>query len=81
MLVEEGFDWTIIANSHLARTLNDYPLTYGTNGVNNNPPNLADKVTTNGNNWWSGQIDGRGGTFAAPYSYQAHKAKYVNPET
>ncbi len=81
VLVEEGIEWTVVANSHLARTLNDYPINFGTSGVNTNPPNLADKVSTNGNNWWSGQIDGRGGTFAAPYSYQAHKAKYVNPET
>ncbi|WP_370392188.1 starch-binding protein [uncultured Winogradskyella sp.] len=81
VLVEEGFEWTVIANSHLARTLNDYPASFGTSGINTNPPNLADKVPNNGVNWWSGQIDGRGGTFAAPYSYQAHKAKYVNPET
>ena len=82
VLVEEGFEWSVIANSHLARTLNDYPNTnFGTSGVNTNPPNKADKVATNGVNWWSGQTDGRGGTFAAPYSYQAHKAKYVNPET
>lgn len=82
VLVEEGFEWSVIANSHLARTLNDYPNTnFGTSGVNTNPPNKADKVPTNGNNWWNGQTDGRGGTFAAPYSYQAHKAKYVNPET
>lgn len=81
ILVEEGFEWSIIANSHLARTLNDYPLNYGTSGCNIDPPNEADKVSTNGNNWWNGQIDGRGGTFAAPYCYQAHKAKYVDPET
>lgn len=82
VLVEEGFEWSVIANSHLARTLIDYPNTnFGTSGVNTNPPNKADKVATNGINWWNGQIDGRGGTFAAPYSYQAHKAKYVNPET
>jgi len=81
VLVEEGFNWSVIANSHLARTLSDYPITFGTSGVNDNLPNLADKVTTQGINWWSGQIDGRGGTFAAPYCYQAHKAKYVNPET
>lgn len=82
VLVEEGFEWTVIANSHLSRTLNDYPdNSFGTSGVNTNPPNKADKVPTNGTNWWSGQIDGRGGTFAAPYSYQAHKAKYVDPNT
>jgi len=81
VLKDEGFEWTIIANSHLARTLNDYPINYGTSGCNISPPNGADKVPTNGTNWWSGQIDGRGGTFAAPYCYQAHKAKYVDPNT
>ncbi len=81
ILVQEGFEWSIVANSHLARTMNDYPLSYGTNACNIDPPNKADKVSTNGTNWWSGQIDGRGGTFAAPYCYQAHKAKYIDPET
>jgi len=80
-LVEEGFEWSIIANSHLARTLNDYPLQFGTSVCNIDPPNKADKVPANGTHWWSGQIDGRGGSFAAPYCYQAHKAKYVDPST
>jgi len=81
VLVEEGFEWSVIANSHLARTLSDYPLSYGTSGCNIDPPNGADVTSFTGNNWWSGQIDGRGGTFAAPFCYQAHKAKYVDPET
>lgn len=81
VLLEEGFLWTVIANSHLARTLNDYPLTFGTNGCNIDPPNKADKVSTNGVNWHNGQIDGRGGQFAAPYCFTPHKAKYVDPET
>lgn len=80
VLVEEGFEWSIIANSHLARTLQDYPLNFGTSGCNLDPPNPADKVPALGVNWWSGQIDGRGGNFAAPYCYQAHIAKYVDPE-
>ena len=78
-LVEEGFEWVVVASSHLARTLNDYPLQYGTAGCNIDPPNKADKVAANGVNWWSGQIDGRGGAFAAPFCYQAHKAKYIDP--
>ncbi len=81
VLVEEGFEWSVIANSHLARTLDDYPINYGTSGTNIDPPNAADKVATKGVNWWNGQIDGRGGTFAAPYTYQAHKAQYIDPET
>ncbi len=81
VLSDEGFEWSVIANSHLARTLSDYPLSFGTSGCNMEPPNGADIVTTIGSNWWSGQIDGRGGTFAAPYCYQAHKAQYIDPET
>lgn len=81
VLLEEGFEWTVIANSHLARTLADYPLVFGTNGCNIDPPNKADKVLTTGNNWHNGQIDGRGGQFAAPYCFMPHKAQYVNPET
>lgn len=81
VLKDEGFNWTVIANSHLARTLADYPLVFGTNGCNIDPPNKADKVSTNGVNWHNGQIDGRGGQFAAPYCFTPHKAKYVDPET
>ena len=81
VLTEEGFDWTVVANSHLARTLSDYPLNFGTGGCNIDPPNPADIVQTTGNHWWNGQIDARGGTFAAPYCYQAHKAKYVDPNS
>lgn len=80
-LVDEGIEWSIVANSHLARTLNDYPLTYGTSGCNIDPPNKADIVSSNGVNWWSGQIDGRGGAFAAPYCYTPHKARYIDPAT
>lgn len=79
VLVEEGFEWTVIANSHLARTLSDYPLNFGTSGCNIDPPNAADIISLSGNNWWSGQIDGRGGAFAVPFCYQAHNARYVDP--
>ncbi|MEM9051293.1 MAG: T9SS type A sorting domain-containing protein [Bacteroidota bacterium] len=81
VLVEEGIEWTVIANSHIARTLQDYPLNFGTNGTNYDPPNAADVTNISGNNWWNGQIDGRGGTFAAPICYQPHWVRYVNPET
>ncbi|MBS3742447.1 MAG: hypothetical protein KGY74_10035, partial [Candidatus Cloacimonetes bacterium] len=80
-LVEEGLEWSVVANSHLARTCQDYPLSYGTDGCNIDPPNKADILGPVGESWWSGQLDGRGGTFCAPFSYQAHKAKYVDPET
>ncbi|MCX6266631.1 MAG: hypothetical protein NTW16_04645, partial [Bacteroidetes bacterium] len=33
-LTEEGFEWVVVASSHLARTLADYPLQFGTSGCN-----------------------------------------------
>ena len=79
-LVECGIEWSIIANSHLARTLSDYVHPYNING-NIEAPNRADQVPTKGNNWYDGLIDGRGSRLAAPYCYQTHKAQYIDPST
>lgn len=77
-LVECGIEWSVIANSHLARTLSDYVHPYNING-NIEAPNRADRVDTQGVNWFDATIDGRGSRLAVPYSYQAHKAHYVDP--
>lgn len=77
-LVECGIEWSVIANSHLARTLADYEHPYNMNG-NIDAPNPADQVATKGHNWFDAAIDGRGVRLAAPYCYQAHKAQYVDP--
>lgn len=85
VLVEEGYQWSIVANSHLARTCTNYldVAQRGNSGWNIDPPNRADQLGPNvpANQWWSGTIDGRGGAFPAPYAYQAHLAKYVDPNT
>jgi len=85
ILVEEGYQWSIVANSHLARTCTNYldVAQRGNSGWNIDPPNRADQLgpSVAANQWWSGTIDGRGGAFPAPFAYQAHLAKYVNPET
>ncbi len=79
-LVDCGIQWSVVANSHLARTLSDYVHPYNITG-NIEAPNKADIVTATGNNWFTGTIDGRGSLLAAPYCYQAHKAQYVDPST
>ncbi len=81
VLVEEGFQWSIVAGAHIARTLSDYPLSFGTNVCNYDPPNGADITAFTGNNWWNGQVDGRGGAFAAPMCYLPHYMRYVDPAT
>jgi hypothetical protein len=76
ILVEEGYQWSIVANSHLARTCTNYldVAQRGNSGWNIDPPNRADQLGPNvpANQWWSGTIDGRGGAFPAPFAYQAH---------
>ncbi|MBN2765117.1 MAG: starch-binding protein [Paludibacteraceae bacterium] len=79
-LVECNVEWSVIANSHLARTLSDYEHPYNING-NVDAPNRADRVPTAGQNWFDATIDGRGNRLAAPYCYQAHKAQYIDPAT
>jgi hypothetical protein len=80
-LTECGIEWSVIANSHLSRTLSDYPIKYGTGGTMCDLPNKADQVTTKGTTWFSAQKDARGGQFAVPYCYLPHKSKYIDPET
>lgn len=79
-LVECGIEWSVVPNSHLARTLSDYIHPFNING-NIDAPNRADQVETTGINWYDGTIDGRGSRLAAPYCYQAHKAQYIDPAT
>lgn len=85
ILTSEGYQWSIVANSHLARTCPNYMsvASRGTGGWNIDPPNKADQLgpTVPANQWYSGSRDARGGTFPAPFAYQAHKVKYVDPST
>ena len=90
VLADEGYQWTIVASHHLSRTLPAYMgnPTY-TDPANNSwkiyssPPNKADQLgSASGGNWWFGT--GNVGETAwnhAPYAYQLHRAKYVDPET
>lgn len=85
VLLDEGYEWVIVPNNHLARTCQNYMdvVQRGTSGWNIDPPNRADVLgpTVAAEQWYNGQIDGRGGTFPAPFAYQAHRTQWVNPET
>jgi hypothetical protein len=65
---ECGIEWSVITNSHLSKTLFNYPLKYGNGGTIYDVPNKANQVDTKGNNWISAQKDARGAYFAIPYS-------------
>ena len=89
-LADLGYEWAIVASHHLSRTLPSYMgnATY-TDPANNSwkiyssPPNKADLLNSaSGGAFWFGT--GNVGETAynhAPFAYQLHKAKYVNPDT
>lgn len=79
-LVEAGYEWVIVPNHHLSRTHPNYQQLHG-KGLYD-WPNKADQINPpNNGGWYSGEIDGRGSTESIPFSFQAHRAKYIDPET
>ena len=86
VLVEEGFDWSIVASHHLSRTCPTY-MNQGNisnnRGIFSSLPNRADLLgpsPTSG--WWYGEPNpGNAAWNVAPFAYQLHRAKYVNPQT
>ncbi len=86
VLADEGYQWAIVASHHLSRTSPTYSEKANPEGSYNifsSPPNRADQLgPTQANGWWFGTGNvGETAWNLAPFAYQLHKAKYVNPET
>ncbi|MGD9611801.1 MAG: hypothetical protein AB7V22_02745 [Kiritimatiellia bacterium] len=84
VLVDEGYEWSIVASHHLSRTCptyTDQADPEGSYNINSSPPNKADQLgpsPTTG--WWYGQPNpGNAAWNVSPFAYQLHKAQYVNP--
>lgn len=88
VLVDEGYEWTLVASHHISRTspsYNDRANPEGSYGIYSSPPNKADQISPrfdNVNQWWYGMPNpGNAAWNVAPFAYQLHRVKYVNPET
>ena len=88
VLVDEGFEWTLVASHHISRTspsYNDRANPQGAFNIYSSPPNKADQVSPrfdNTDQWWYGEPNpGNAAWNVAPFAYQLHRIKYVNPET
>jgi hypothetical protein len=86
VLVDEGYEWVIVPSHHLSRTCPTYQQVANPEGSYNifsSPPNRADQIgpsPTSG--WWYGMPNpGNAAWNVAPYAYQLHRVKHVNPET
>jgi len=86
VLAEEGYEWAIVASHHLSRTVpnyTDHADPEGSFNIFSSPPNKADLINPSiSDGWWFGTGNvGETAWNVAPFAYQLHKAKYVNPET
>ncbi|WOO41720.1 fibronectin type III domain-containing protein [Rubellicoccus peritrichatus] len=87
VLVEEGYEWVIVASHHLSRTcptyFDQFDLDNNQYGIFSSPPNRSDLLGPSPDNgwWYSEPNPGNAAWNVAPYAYQLHKSKYVNPET
>jgi hypothetical protein len=86
VLVDEGYQWSIVASHHLSRTCPtyfNYANPTGTFQIKSSPPNRADLLgpsPTTG--WWFAEPNpGNAAWNVSPFAYQLQKVKYVNPAT
>lgn len=86
VLVDEGYEWAIVASHHLSRTCPTYNTKADPEGsfnIASSPPNRADQMgpsPTEG--WWYSEPNpGNAAWNVSPFAYQLHKVKYVNPST
>ena len=82
VLAQEGIDWVIVSSEHLSRSCANFPVIYGTGGINCDPPNLADQLNPPQQNWYRKQIDrGCSPVSALPFGNVPHRARHVDPAT
>ena len=86
VLREEGYEWVIVASHHISRTCPTYNTKAnpeGTYNIYSSPPNKADQLGPSpSEGWWYLEPNpGNAAWNVAPFAYQLHKVKYVNPET
>jgi hypothetical protein len=87
VLVDEGFEWTLVPSHHVSRTspsyFDQFDLENGSYGIYSSPPNKADLLGPSfSEGWWYGEPNpGNAAWNVAPYAYQLHRVKYVDPET
>jgi hypothetical protein len=76
-----GISWSVVSGSHLARACSDYPFMSGS-PENMEIPNKADQLNAaqGASNYWTTSIDrGCSPSAVAPFGYEMHYARYVNP--
>jgi hypothetical protein len=83
-LAAEGVEWVIVSGEKISRACADFPVQFGSGGVNTDPPNRADQVNpAQGAGAYFRRTISRGcsPTEAVPFAMVPRRARYVNPNT
>jgi hypothetical protein len=81
-LSQEGVAWVIVSGEKISRAVANFPVVFGSGGVNTDPPNKADQVNPAQSNWYRKTISrGCSPVEAVPYAVTPRRARYVNPAT
>jgi hypothetical protein len=82
VLAQEGIAWTFVSAEKISRACSNFPVVYGSGGVNCDPPNRADQTNAAQTNYFRQSISrGCGPAEAYPFAFTPHRAQYVNPDT
>ena len=86
VLVDEGYQWVIVASHHLSRTSPSYLQVANPEKnyqIFSSPPNRADLLGPVAHEgwWYDSPNPGNAAWNLAPYAYQLHRIKYINPTT
>ncbi|MFN0012343.1 MAG: hypothetical protein ACKVS8_11950 [Phycisphaerales bacterium] len=82
-LAQEGVQWAIVSGEKLSRACPDFPVIYGSGGINCDPPNKADQLNPAQGGFYFRQTIDRGCSPAEayPFAFVPRRARYVNPDT
>ncbi|MEO0482911.1 MAG: GC-type dockerin domain-anchored protein [Planctomycetota bacterium] len=82
VLDQEGIDWSFVSSEKLSRACADFPVQFGSGGVNCDPPNKADQVNPpQGDYERIGISRGCGPAEAVPFAFTPQRAQHADPET
>jgi hypothetical protein len=81
-LAAEGVNWTFVSSEKVSRACSDFPVVYGSGGINCDPPNLADQLNGAAGTYYRQTISrGCSPAEAVPLAYTPHRARYIDPST
>lgn len=83
-LAAEGIDWVFVSGEKVSRACADFPVVFGSGGVNTDPPNRADQMNPaqGAANYYRVSISrGCAPAEAYPFAFTPHRARHVDPQT